>query len=668
MRSIKSSHVVAGAFLIFTSALVLATAPVTRAQEPEGNFGVGVPEVFVPRYLAFRSAQLSSSTPHVMRVKLGYVKGLSRSFTNMVGEAAIDLESGAITINLSGLTPLQTYTVSLVDSADNLLPLPDIVTGLVTFLATGPTALLNGLLPALSLLPTIDRVVVSEGLLFGQPLAAGTVNVFQKAFFRRVSLVNESTGELLFDETTAPPALFDRIPPLEFETEDGSLPIVPGAPGVEIASSSGSSRRSVKMDRLISRGAELFFEETFEGNGRTCGTCHPASNNFMIDKDFIATLPANDPLFVAEFNPALKDLERPKLMRSFGLILENLDGFSPPSRFVMRGVPHTIGMPVSLTADPTQTPTPAEMTGWSGDGSPGTGSLREFAIGAVRQHFTKRLNRVENVDFELPRDRQLDAMEAFQLSIGRAADFNLANITFRDAAVQNGKILFVNGTGSQTAGGRCSACHNNAGALTPAGPNGNFNTNVEKVAHPARSIQTFPKDGGFGQTNNGDGTFGNRAFNTPPVVEAADTPPFFHNNVVATLEGVVDFYSGPEFNNGTPPQFQFSFNQTQRNQIADFMRAINTLQNIDLARLELRQILNNPNDHRREQDARLQKAFEDVDDGIGVLNEGGIYSAAAARLTEARNLISLAQSDPGGRRTHVSQAIAKLDQARAIIA
>ncbi len=83
----------------------------------------------------------------------------------------------------------------------------------------------------------------------------------------------------------------------------------------------------MKLDKLISQGAELFFEETFRGNGRTCGTCHPASNNFMIDPDFIATLPANDPLFVAEFNPALANLERPQLMRSFGLILENLDGF-----------------------------------------------------------------------------------------------------------------------------------------------------------------------------------------------------------------------------------------------------------------------------------------------------------------------------------------------------
>ena len=105
----------------------------------------------------------------------------------------------------------------------------------------------------------------------------------------------------------------------------------------------------MRLDRLISRGATLFFENTFGGNGRTCGTCHPASNNFTIDPDFISTLPGNDPLFVAEFNPALAQLERPQLMRQFGLILENLDGLDDPTRkFVMRGVPPTLGLQVTV--------------------------------------------------------------------------------------------------------------------------------------------------------------------------------------------------------------------------------------------------------------------------------------------------------------------------------
>ncbi|PYR79286.1 MAG: hypothetical protein DMF87_11795, partial [Acidobacteria bacterium] len=436
------------------------------------------------------------------------------------------------------------------------------------------------------------------------------------------------------------------------------------------AGTSGGTKRAVQLDKLISQVATLFFTETFSGNGRTCGTCHPARNNFTIDPDFIATLPANDPLFVAEFNPALAQLERPALMRSFALILENLDGLSDPThKFVMRGVPHTLGLQVSLQQDPNLPNPPAQMTGWSGDGAPGTGSLREFATGAVTQHFTKRLNRVAGTDFRLPKAKELDAMEAFQLSLGRATDFDLTRITFNDANVETGKGLFLNGSGDPNAGGKCAACHNNAGALL-GGQNLNINTNVEDVVHPARSIQDFPHDGGFGQAANGDGTFGNRTFNLASVVEAADTPPFFHNNLVNTLEDVVEFYDGPEFNNPRPLDARFNFDDTQDHQLAGFLRGINTLQNIDVATRELQELLANKNDPLTEQDRRLQTAFDDTQDAIDVLNQGGIFPTAVTKLTEARNLIAQAQASGSGsqRRTLAQQAIAKLGEARAIVA
>ena len=112
----------------------------------------------------------------------------------------------------------------LVDRTETELipPLPDTVFGLVTFLATGPTALLTGVLPLnLPLGFTIDRVVVAPGLLWGsEALGAGSVNVFQKIFFRRLSLVNDSTGAVLFEETTPPPSRFALVPDLAAETEE----------------------------------------------------------------------------------------------------------------------------------------------------------------------------------------------------------------------------------------------------------------------------------------------------------------------------------------------------------------------------------------------------------------------------------------------------------------
>jgi len=668
---------------------IVCVVPAQIPLEP-GSYGVGIPEAFVPKYLAYRSQQLGSANPSVMNVRLGYVKGLSTTFTSMRGEMALDLDSGAYTVSLTGLTPLTTYTVWLVDEQESiggLPPLPDVVSGLTTLLATGPSALLTGVLGVLPLGMTIDRVVVSPGVLWGaEPLAAGSVNVFQKMFFRRLTLVHDGAGSILFDETTLPPTFFNVVPDLGAQTDAAppvSSPLVAGprvmgfaAPSshLQSTSSTASSSGSVKLDRLISQGADLFFNGKFGGNGRTCGTCHPASNNLTIDPDFIASRPANDPLFVAEFNPALANLEKPVLMRQFGLILENVDGFADPiNRFVMRGVPHTLGLQLSLETDTSLPNAPAQMTGWSGDGAPGTGSLREFATGAVTQHFTKSLNRIKGQDFTLPTAKQLDAMEAFQLSTGRSTEFDLSKITFNNAGtnapnVNAGKVLFVNGIG----GGTCNFCHTNGGANSAAlqNQNRNFNTNVEDVVHPARSVQNFPKDGGFGRTANPDGTFGNLTFNTPPVAEAADTAPFFHNNVENTLEDVLRFYTGPEFNGPRPPAAQFTFDQTQQKQIVAFMRGLNTLQNIDVAVRELKEILAGRSTVGQEADTRLQTAFDETQDAIDVLLEGGLYPSARTQITTARNLISQAQNsgDANQRRSLIQQAITELTSARGTIA
>src|ERR1044072_5553889 len=62
---------------------------------------------------------------------------------------------------------------------------------------------------------------------------------------------------------------------------------------------------STALEHLITEGRNAFFNDTFNGNGRTCGSCHREQNNLTIYPEFIATLPPSDPLFVAEFNTAL---------------------------------------------------------------------------------------------------------------------------------------------------------------------------------------------------------------------------------------------------------------------------------------------------------------------------------------------------------------------------
>ena len=285
-------------------------------------------------------------------------------------------------------------------------------------------------------------------------------------------------------------------------------------------------------DPLVLKGEDIFFNETVSGNGRTCGTCHRAEDNFSVLPTFIATLDKDDPLFVVETNSSLENnFENPALMRAFALILENQDGFDDlENNFNMRGIPHTLALRTSV--DSRQGP----RTGWSGDGAPGDGSLRSFAVGAVIQHFPKTLNRIAGVDFRLPTDEELDGLEAFQLSLGRQEDLELP-LNLRGVVASRGQEIFLDNTL-----GKCNACHFNAGAngdpalFGPGVGNLNFNTGVEALPDQPADLtgEKNPPDDGFGNPGNGE-------FNTPPLVEAADTGPFFHNNSVETLEGAVAF-------------------------------------------------------------------------------------------------------------------------------
>jgi cytochrome c peroxidase len=395
---------------------------------------------------------------------------------------------------------------------------------------------------------------------------------------------------------------------------------------------------------LIERGRELFNNETFDGNGRTCATCHPATNNFTIDPAFIAKLPKSDPLFVAETNPALAKLEDSKALRQHALVTENLDGLDRTG--VLRGVPHTLALPVSITPDADEDSDtvfpdgsrPVHALGWTADGSPNDGSLRQFAVGAVVQHLTKTMNRVEGVDFRLPTKAELDALEAFQRSLGRQEEIDLAALTFADDAAQRGKGLFE-GVGTNRA---CTACHANAGSNVvndenPKGFNDNFDTGT-------RLLGTGPKDGGFGQDHEADVPgFGNGTFNTPPLIEAADTAPFFHNNSAATLEDSIRFYTTPTFAKSPSGSFggAFDFDDAAIADVAAFLRALNARENAHSAFVGVV-------DARRERDNSelLQAVAADIQDGIEVLEASDLASDAVDAFKDAARLIADAATRP----------------------
>jgi hypothetical protein len=407
----------------------------------------------------------------------------------------------------------------------------------------------------------------------------------------------------------------------------------------------------------VCAGADLFLRETFGGNGRSCATCHRVDNNFAIDPAFISKLPASDPLFVAESNPDLAGLEIPAQMRRFGLILENVDGFAPDPRthFVLRSVPHTLSLATSVTRAPGDpVTTPAERTGWSGDGAPGAGGLRDFQTGAITQHYTRSLDRIAGEDFRLADDDELQRIDLFMRQIGRTNELALANVVMSDARAEAGRTTFL------TVG--CNGCHGNAGANAGFGGGGNrnFNTGVESSRNPA--LAAFPHDGGFlTLPANPDGSFGNGTFNTPPLIEAADTGPFFHTatsitgasahntDTATTIEEAIAFYDSPAFNNSPAGRaVPIDLTATQIDDIGRFLRGVNATFNAALAikRLDAATALVTRfhNAHLETQQEMLRLASAEVGDAIKVLsgvpnlNPQSLISLFAARalLDEAR--------------------------------
>lgn len=389
--------------------------------------------------------------------------------------------------------------------------------------------------------------------------------------------------------------------------------------------------RVVSVDVCV--GADLFFREDFGGNGRSCATCHRVENNFTIDPPFIATLPNNDPLFVAEFNPALEGLEIPEQMRTRSLILENADGTQPDprTRFVLRTVPHNFSMGTSVARAPGDLVTPPQdRTGWSGDGAPNQGALRDFQTGAIMQHYTSSLDRKVDEDFRPAVDGELDRIDLYMRQLGRTNELDLTRVKMTDEGAEAGRELFM-GTA------RCNGCHNNAGANAGFGGGGNrnFNTGVESARNAA--LDGFPRDGGFlGTPENADGSFGDGTFNTPPLVEAADTGPFFHTDTTVssasayntetatTIEEAVAFYDSPAFNNSPSGLVgPIDLTETEIAQIGRFLRVVNAAFNYQLAakRLEaaIALMFEFGSQHRSMQQQMLKLARVEIDDAIEVL-------------------------------------------------
>ena len=148
----------------------------------------------------------------------------------------------------------------------------------------------------------------------------------------------------------------------------------------------------------------------------------------------------------------------------------------------------------------------------------------------------------------------------------------------------------------------------------------------------------MPPDDGFGTPGDGE-------FNTPSLVEAADTGPFFHNDSVETIEGAVAFYNGDAFNNSPAGQLLvgatgsgINLDATQVEAVAAFLRVINALENIRQSIEFLESFVNREFLGNEVFSQLLERAIQETNDSTEVLTAGGLHPIAVAHLREALRL------------------------------
>lgn len=610
------------------------------------NTGMADPTALASAYERFADGDASRD---VLTLSLSNLRGLSHEAVNAGGRVTINLANGTVNSFVQLLPAGEAFDLWLADNKPG--------GGRTTFAEPGDDMVKAGTYtPG----PRGQRLSVTLG-------RSTFANFFPDRAFVVRSGENPVDGFVL----TGPSTLFTRLLHRQVRFVDRA-----GAP----IGFNPAAKPTLKpnLARVIADGRRLFVDETFDGNGRSCATCHVEANNFTVDPALIASLPLSDPLFVSENNPELVTLENPDLLRRFGLILVNADGFDPSRGFVMRSTQNVQALANSMVPqDPAlgfdfstngRNPNPPERLGWGNDGPP----LRDFPLVAIAQHATTTMARRAGVDFRVPTDEELDALAAYQLALGRQEDFDLRMLELTSALASTGQTLYLD-TGRLFEPGHknCNTCHFNAGGTlaatfnptvvmdsNPTGFNIASPTNANEI--PLALMLGFPRDGGFGQVPTVFGSFGNtddlplpfghvelEEFNSPPLVEAADTGPFFHNHTEPSLEGAVAFYGSDAFKKSgipllIPIEISADPNDPDVQAIAAFLRVLNALENMRSA-IEVGErgrTMARASDMRDL--ARLSRA--EASDALEVLSQGALAGQNEPAIGTARIRLEAAEA------------------------
>jgi cytochrome c peroxidase len=314
----------------------------------------------------------------------------------------------------------------------------------------------------------------------------------------------------------------------------------------------------------VDSGRRLFERETFDGNGRTCVTCHSRRTGTVSPEDARERFAQDpdDPLFRADGSDDGNGSGVQRMLADATVLVrvplaDNVSLADDPtarSVVVRRGIPTTLNTPALdpvLMLDGRQPSLEEQARGAIGDHARGTRTptAKELELIAVfertRQFFSSR-------------DLFTFAWTGHQPTLPKG----------RTAAERRGRVFFedVPFTSPAQKAGVCAACHsgpmlNETNQFLPVPPmrrGGRFQTVlVSELNEAGNPVHDFvfrnadgtathivsPDPGRALITGKSTGFDNPNAFKIPTLWGATETAPYFHDNSAKTLEDVVRHYA-----------------------------------------------------------------------------------------------------------------------------
>ena len=293
-------------------------------------------------------------------------------------------------------------------------------------------------------------------------------------------------------------------------------------------------------------GEDLFFHETFSGNGRTCATCHDPRDEFSVSPELVRQRYASDP-----DHPLFRPVDS-----------DDGDGraYTKLLTFAVFSVTIQLHPNVSLVDDPLRrtitvhrgAPSIAnvDLTGpYLQDGRAAT--LQEQARGAILGHMqpthpptAKELDALAQFERDLLYPLRLRSLRDTSDPVAKTPGFSAP---VQSQAAQRGKVSFD---------AHCRKCHDGELADQPANPAasrfvGVFVSEANVPNFPMIRLAFKQPDGTIVETITPDPGRGAitgdlndlNSFDTPSLRGVRHTAPYFHDNSAASLEDVIDHYN-----------------------------------------------------------------------------------------------------------------------------